>query len=301
MNDFLENQEQDPIEQPQSSGIDLPPWIPEQFRPSQFENDKEELEFYRQAMPGMARFFESPEFVDNFAGKYQQLLAEREQEIENFKSHFQNFKSNPKGYLKTWLPEYYEELGVESPYSEEQIDSAVEEKMVEEFGADWRDIFNPDDLIKPRSLSAKMQRFSDKAYQDLERENQKRLEKIEKIRLEGGPKAAPQGSISAEDQARALAEQFVVLNEKYGIDEDTYDEIIAYASEKQMTMEDILLMATLPNMIEYVEQDAYERGRQAVLEEMKKAGRVRTVNDDDRPQRQQTAQPTTAKWNLPPY
>lgn len=252
--------------------------VPQGWRPEkEFASSEEALQFYAEKYNGLWKHLNSDEFASELEQNYGDALASREQEIESFKEMLNGFRKDPLTFIASYVPEYAEQLGIGRVYSEDEMDQVIEERISEEFGDNWRDVYNPADLIKPSSLSARIQRFSQKAGEELIQQNQtvdqKRKEFLANLQnRQQGQQVAPQ--MQMEEQADALVDAFFDEGLADQMSEDEFLELVSEAMNRPMKLTDVYRSMRFETIIEQEREKAREEGRKAMMEEMRKGGKI---------------------------
>lgn len=252
--------------------------VPQGWRPEkEFASSEEALQFYAEKYNGLWKHLNSDEFASELEQNYGDALASREQEIESFKEMLNGFRKDPLTFIASYVPEYAEQLGIGRVYSEDEMDQVIEERISEEFGDNWRDVYNPADLIKPSSLSARIQRFSQKAGEELIQQNQtvdqKRKEFLANLQnRQQGQQVAPQ--MQMEEQVDALVDAFFDEGLADQMSEDEFLELVSEAMNRPMKLTDVYRSMRFETIIEQEREKAREEGRKAMMEEMRKGGKI---------------------------
>lgn len=252
--------------------------IPQGWRPEkEFASSEEALQFYAEKYNGLWQHLNSDEFASELERNYGDALASREQEIESFKEMLNGFKTDPLTFMASYVPEYAEQLGIGRMYSEDEMDQVIEERISEEFGDNWREVYNPADLIKPSSLSARIQRFSQKAGEELIRQNQmveqKRKEFLANLQnKQQGQQIPPQ--VQMEQQADALVDAYFDEGLADQLSEEEFLELVSEAMNRPMKLTDVYRSMRFDKILEQEREKAREEGRKAMMEEMRKGGKI---------------------------
>jgi len=253
--------------------INLPPFLSDEFLPpEEFENSNLELEFYKQKYGQVLNGLASPDFQQKFIDSLQDRIASEVQDIEDFKTHYKAFKTNPEEYLKQQFPEYYESIGIPRLISEQEIESLVEQEITEKFGPDWRDAYNHNDLLKASSVSAKIYKLYNEKTESYLKQNEaaqmKLKERTEKLAA-GKVESNPQPSVEelAEQSVRMYEEHFKPL----GITEDEY--IATLENGKNLQPIDLYRAVNFEKLMKAERDAAFEAGRKSLTQDLKSAGK----------------------------
>jgi len=242
----------------------VPDWIPEHLRPTTEDFD------YRKSYSELLEQLGSKQFYDGFLEQVQDQLMSSQQEIDNFAQHFRAFQNNPREYLKTWMPDIYQEIGV-SIRGEDEFAAAVDRQMQGEFGKNYREQFDSSDVLNMGTISAKMWNRSYELRQQMEQENKKAAELIEQRRaaLAAGERSQPEQRFENIDQAidaawQASGEQF----QKENVTREEFDAFLRENAERQLTPLDIYRATNYARDIERAKAAGIEEGRKLLSKEL---------------------------------
>ncbi len=252
--------------------------VPQGWRPEkQFASSEEALQFYTEKYNGLWQHLNSDEFASELERNYGDALASREQEVESFKEMLNGFKSDPLTFIASHLPEYAEQLGIGAVHDEQEMDELIEDMITDEFGDNWRDVYNPSDLIKPSSISARIARFSQKASEGLQMHNQqverKRQEFLASLQNRNQQTNVP-AQVDMDSQADSLVDAYFDEGLADQVSEDEFLELIEESLNRPMKLTDVYRTLRFDQILEREREAAREEGRKAMMEEMRKAGKM---------------------------
>lgn len=271
----------EPAQQPGNSADNwrqLSDVVPQGWRPEkEFASSEEALQFYAEKYNGLWQHLNSEEFASELERNYGDALASREQEIESFKEMLNGFKSDPLTFIASHLPEYAEELGIGAVHDEQEIDELIEDMITDEFGDNWRDVYSPSDLIKPSSISARIARFSQKASETLQMHNQqverKRQEFLASLQNRNQQTNVP-AQVDMNAQADSLVDAYFEEGLAEQVSEEEFLELIQESINRPMKLTDVYRTLRFDQILEREREAAREEGRKAMMEEMRKAGKM---------------------------
>lgn len=264
--------------------------VPQGWRPQkEFASSEEALQFYAEKYNGLWQHLNSDEFARELEQNYGDALASREQEIETFKEILAGFKADPMTFMATYIPEYAEQLGIGKIYDEQEMDEYIEEQLTEEFGENWRDVYNPADLIKPSSMSARIQRYSQQLSDQILAQNrqveQRRQQYLASLQQRQQPQQQnPQ--VNIDEQVDALADAFYDEGLAEQMTEDEFLELVSEAMNRPMKLTDVYRSMRFDQIIEREREKAREEGRKAMMEEMRKGGKIASQQYVPQPSKQ---------------
>ena len=252
--------------------------VPQGWRPEkEFASSEEALQFYSAKYNGLWKHLNSEEFASELERNYGDALASREQEIESFKEMLNGFKSDPLTFMASYVPEYAEQLGIGRVYTEAEMDQVIEERIAEEFGDNWRDVYNPADLVKPSSISARIARYSQKAGEDLIAHNQtieqKRKEFLASLQNRNQQTNVP-SQVDMDAQVDSLVDAYFDEGLAEQVSEEEFLELIQDSMNRPMKLTDVYRTLRFDQILEREREAAREEGRKAMMEEMRKAGKM---------------------------
>ena len=233
--------EQEPQQPPTSSAAADYSFIPEHWRPQQFANPDEELKFYREKYAGVFQHLQSEDFVNTFLENYRDQLSSTEQEVDNFKTMLQAFRSNPEQFIAANMPQYAQAMGLQTQMSDEDIDEAIDEAIAKEFGENWQETFDTADLTRRSSISSKIFRRRQELERHYEEQNKTAEEQRKTFisKLQQGATQQQQPTQNIEAVADSLEEAYNSIFAPAGFSEDEYIEIVKSAQSYTPDMVDI--------------------------------------------------------------
>ena len=230
--------------------------------PKEFKTKDAALKWYAERYDALKEAAFAPEeFKEQVLGKY-------EQEVEGFKNAYLAMQKNPKEFFMQYLPEVLIENGISPVMDEEAMNQEIEKAIKFEFGADYKNQYNPADLIKPRSYSTRLLNRMNQVRADLEARN----EQNKKIYAEWNEKIAKGESnirqkAPSPEEARRAAEQQYERFKSYGFSEDQYKEFLDEAENHKLELEDLHKVLYFDG---YMEQ-AYRQGAEDAQRKVSKS------------------------------
>lgn len=255
--------------------------LPDGWKPEQkFASSEEELQFYRDKYPGLWKHINSDEFINGFLDIYGEKIASKESEIDSALQLIKALNTDPETFIAAHLPEYADKLGIGRIYSADEIGDYIESTISEEFGHNWRDVYNPADLVRRNSVSSQILKRTQQLEDQLEQHNQKvatnRNKYLQQLASKQNQSAAPSSQMS-EQQFDSILDSMV---ESYyselagqGISEDEFIEMAIQSFEYKPTMKDIYRVMRYDQLVEQERKKAYEEGRKSMVNEFKKGSK----------------------------
>lgn len=245
-------------------------FLSEDLRPK----DTASLESYKEAYNAVVKKMTSGEFAETILDKYRDALSAEEQEFTDMKSHVMAMRNNPREYIRTQMPEFAAEMGLDVTLTEEDMNNALEEHMANEFGEDWNDAYDERERFRIGSLSNKIMTAYQQKSQQLHEQNQKltqaQQERIQK--LAAGEKN--EGSaLTPQEQESILAEEYKRF-EEHGISREDFDKFVGEASGKNLNVYDIYRAMNYEKLVQEAADKAYQEGKKGVALSIKKVART---------------------------
>jgi len=135
--------------------------------------------WYQEKYKALHGMLGSEELANKLVEANTQRLLDAEKDIENFKQLYIAHKQGNSEFLRQNFPEELAKIGINPVLNETEIDTAIEQKLKEEFGDDYADVFDQKQVIKPTSISAKIFNRSQELVRHYETENQRREQLIQ--------------------------------------------------------------------------------------------------------------------------
>lgn len=254
--------------------------LPDGWRPKEkFATSQDELQFYREKYPGLWKHINSDAFLDQFLNTYEGQIANKEKEVKNVAQLVKALNNDPEAFIAAHLPDYAEKMGVGRLFTSDEIGEFIEQKIGEEFGENWRDVYNPADLVRRNSVTSQIQKRTQELEQRLEEYNLKTQRNREKYLLslsERQQQQQPQGPMT-EKQLDGILDQMIdgyfgELKDT-GLSEEEFIEMAIASFQHQPTMRDIYRIMQYDKIMEQERNRAYEEGRKAMLNEFKKGSK----------------------------
>jgi hypothetical protein len=268
-------------EEIESQGLDYD-FIPEAWRPTnKFASSDEELDFYRSKYPALWQHVTSDDFANAFVDQYSGLITEHDSELKAAKAIMRGLDTDPINFLMTYIPEYAGELGLGNYYSDEAIDQIVQDEVTRKFGENWREAYDPSDLIRRNSVSSQILKYTQQVENQLEQQNRQYVQnRNRRVQEFSQMQQQPHGT-----QTQNIENIMDVAIDSYfndlapeGVTEDEFIETFVNAMAYQPTMRDIHKLMNYNNVIDQERKRAYEQGRKAMLDEYRR-GSKQAAND----------------------
>jgi hypothetical protein len=273
--------EQQVEQQVESQEFDLSAFehLPDGWKPKErFATSEQELQFYREKYPALWQHISSDQFLDQFLNTYEHQIASKEQEVKSVTQLIKALNSNPEEFIAAYLPEYAEKLGVGRIFSSDEIGDYVESKIAEEFGENWRDVYNPADLVRRNSVSSQILKRTQALESAIENHNDKVRVNRDKFLQGLGTQQQQQAPTQFNEKQLdsildTMIDGYFTELKDTGLSEDEFIELAIQSFQHQPTMRDIYRIMHHDKIIEQERQRAYEEGRKSMLSEFKKGSK----------------------------
>jgi len=237
--------------------IEAPDFFPDEMIPGEFKDEKEELEFYRNNYGKALNYFKHPDFAKTIENEYEESLAQIEDRYKEHKAIGEMLEGNPETALKLHNPRYLAQLGGDASLSQDEATQYMTNKLEKEFGKDFREKYNPNELHDVDSLSSKMNRRQQEINNEIMEINNKSKEINEKI------------NPSPEKQKEKLVNDYEPFKEA-GYSEEEYQDFVKESLDK--IQEGDFSFGDLHKFLyfdDYI-NDAYNRGKESGKKNLQK-------------------------------
>jgi hypothetical protein len=280
-----EPNEQEPSEQQQGNSyeadVSFLDNLPDGWKPQQkFASSEDELQFYREKYPGLWKHINSDQFIDGFLNIYGEKIASKESEIDSALQLIKSLNTDPETFIAAHLPEYAEKLGIGRVFNNDEIGEYIEQQIEEEFGENWRDIYNPADLVRRNSVSSQILKRTQALEQALEDHNAKITTNRNKYLQQLANRTDNQPASNGRMNEQQLDNILDIMADAYhtdfadsGLTEDEFIDIAMASFEYQPSMKDIYRIIKYEDLIKQERQKAYEEGRKSMVNEFKKGSK----------------------------
>lgn len=272
-----ENQPQE-VEQEFNPADAIFDMLPDEWKPTKsFASSDEELEFYRSKYPALWQHITSDQFADQFLDKYGDIITRQDQELQAARMIMRGLDNDPVNFLLTYVPEYAEQLGIGRYYDEDSISEIVENQIAQEFGENWKDVYDPADLVRRNSISSQILKRTQAIESHLEQQNQRfvaaRNQRLAEIAQRQQQQNIPPQQQNIEQIMDTAVEMYFEELQGEGVTEEEFIETFIQSMSYQPRMKDIHRIVNYDRIVESERKKAYEEGRKSMLNEYRKAGK----------------------------
>jgi hypothetical protein len=248
--------------------VEVPDFIPDDLIAPEFDNEQQELDWYREHLPKIYNVFASDSFKESMMDSYEDYLIAKEKDVEKLKVIKEALEGNPERAFKQFMPHVLQQNGIRPVFNSNEIDSFIEEKLKAEFGVEYKDLIVPEDLFRPSSLTSQIYARQQDLLKDYEQHN-------------------AQYSNTAQSTVDPT-----ILREKIEQDKKTYfshvdeHEFDGFLKEIEAYDWDLSDFEHAYNFHQYIEtagqmgyDQGYDEGKKSVLQEITRAGRMETYDE----------------------
>lgn len=249
------------------------------FTPEDFENDPvKELNWYKNRVETLRNAYNDL-YVDRPQEHINQLLEQTSNEIEGFKIAFNALKTNPEEFVMQYMPELLAKHGLSPVLSEDQILNKVHEQLVKEFGEDYRNRYDPSELIDMRSFSAQMLNKQNQLYGEYAELNKRNAEIATKWNENINEKGTNfQTQEQAQFNVQEIAEKHYGEFEQLGFNREEYNSFIEAAQQQDLTMQDIHKVVYFDGYMQVAYEKGLEEGRKNIYNKLKSENNAQPVD-----------------------
>lgn len=260
-------------------------FLREDWRP---ENPKDPAS-YEKAYRNVIDSMKSEDFAQALVERHRDVLAAEETEFANAKEHIMAFRNNPREYIRTHMPEFAAETGVDVGLSAEEMNKALNEHMSQEFGEDWEDAYDERERFKLGSLSNKIMSAYESKATEL-RQQQQSYERAQQERIARLAEQKDQGNSSKEltpqETESILAEEYKRF-EQLGISREDFDSFVDEAKGSSLNFLDLYRAKNFERLVQEASDKAYQEGKRGVAQSIRKVSKTSSKETPDVQPRQE--------------
>lgn len=239
--------------------------------PEQFESGEQELEWYKTQYNSMYNTLNSKELYDKIAENYKDLLLQQEQEVEKIKETYKALQSNPKDFIRQYYPETLSELGISPVKNTDEISSEVDAKLKQEFGEDYKNMYDPNDLapFKGDNFTRRVYDRGMEIHKQLSAENEKNKEILSTYTSKVAQGVNP---VTEAQKNEYFESEFAKLS-KQGVTKEEFDSFVKELESDafQPTLELFWKLKNSDKLIAEAKQQGYEEGKKSIMQNVRKA------------------------------
>lgn len=245
---------------------DYPDFIEDDLKVPEFSSERKELAWYRDNYKRTFDVYKSEKFQKAVIDHYDDILINKEKDVEQLKAVKEVFNGNPDLALKIFAPEGLAQRGISSQLSDDEINQLIDSEMKKTFGNNYSSKYDKDELIDTNSLSSKM------------------VSKMQEIKTQISEHQAKSEQLS--ERYRPLNEE--EINQKLEDDynehflgkmaREDYDSLVEELKGRPaLTMVDMHRLLRFDDYLDEAYRRGQEEGKKGVISSIKKAGKPLTV------------------------
>lgn len=250
-------------------------YLPKELAERKFANSEEAAEFYAQEFARSTQWVNSEDFLDKFLDKYSDKILEAEASSQDMLEFFKAFRKDPEAAVMAHVPQLAEKLGIVPEATDEDIEATIDEIISEEFGAQWKDVYNAADISRRTTVSGRIHRRIMELERNAEEYNAEARAARDRYLAEiTNKQQPPQQGMDEEQMLDGLVDFYEEHLLDKGVSEEDFIAFIeANSGENAMlTPLDIWNARNYDRALEAARTEAMQEGRKALLEELRQAG-----------------------------
>lgn len=247
--------------------VDIPEYLPDELKLREFDTLEEEHEFYKESYGKLIDYYTSQEFNKQFIDKFEEVLIQREQYVEDLKALRSALTGeNAETMMKIYFPQILADYGKAPQINDQEMSTIVHSQLAKKFGEDYMDRFKKDDLLKPDSISSQILAFEQDVIRQVKEHNETEWKSQQEAL-----KAPQVPSMSDPEIADMLEKQYKEYFAESGITETEYGEFVKGLSSYQITMKDLHRAVHFDDYINEAFRMGIEKGKKGLAAEITKA------------------------------
>lgn len=278
MEDTVELQSEQPTEEIQAEPEQL--IIDEKwFQPEDFGDDHSKaLDWYKNRVETLRTAYNDL-YVERPQQQVNELIEQTSNEIEGFKVAFNALKTNPEEFVMQYMPELLIKNGLSPVLSEDQVLNKVHEALVKEFGEDYRQRYDPSELIDMRSYSAQMLNKQNQLYGEYAELNKRNAEIASKWNENINEKGTNfQTQEETQFNVQEIADKHYGEFEQLGFNRDEYNSFIEQAQQQDLTMQDLHKVVYFDGYMQVAYEQGLNEGKKSLYNKLKSENNAQPVD-----------------------
>lgn len=226
-------------------------WLPKNVEP------KDLPEWYQTKYKELVKKVGGKDFEQMVIESLREQLISEVEGIEDFKSHYLNFKANPGLYAIQQFPEALAKIGVEPVLNETQIFAAVEKEMIKNFGANYENLIDPSQALKLGTHSYQIVEKQREIYNSLLAKNEENKLKFQAFQQQATASQNTPESLDETTIVETAKKEFANFSKKIGTEEEFVNFVTQSVKTKWIpSFEDIWKLKNIDKVME----EEYQRG-----------------------------------------
>lgn len=238
----------------------------EQSSATQFNTVEEARAYYENLL-------NSTEWQEQQNIKISEYISQKQQEIEDFAVAYKAMQTDPMMFFAKYIPEALASYGVSPVLTDDQIADNIDKAMKQEFGEDYRDRWNVNEMIVPGSFSQRVYARQNEVLNELSALNARNreihndwLQNVAENKI--GQQAQEQATLPQEALESAYNEYFKdIYPEK-----QEYKRFINAVKDHKPTLPELHQIAFFNDYIKLAYTNGLEAGKKQMLQGVRKEG-----------------------------
>lgn len=253
--------------------------INDYFKLPQFQNEQEELAVLRERFNHVSELFtNNPDIINDWASEQiQELVQKQNEEIESYAEMYKALQTDPRSFFIQYIPEVLAEYGISPVLSNEQILEQVEKDLAKDFGDNYKQYWNTNDLINPNSLTSQIWLKQQQLINQYNETNARNQELVKNWNTMVSNKEIQ--PLQPQEYQQKIQESYNNIFAPAGMEQAEYQQFIKEAENYQMNIEDVHRMVHFDDYIQEAYEQGVAAGRQTSYNNTLKAGAKEVVGN----------------------
>lgn len=235
-----------------------PGFYPDDLKlPTEFKDTNEEGGFYKETYLKNINFLNSDEFREQLLENYKDNILEQEYDVDKLKAIKDAMDGNPEQMLKIYFPDAAAGIGHTQFMSNDDKFAYIDSKLQEEFGKNYREEFDANDVVNSNSKSAQIWKKQTELMTDLSKREQEFAEKNKPI--------------TQEDIDKKLKDEYETKFKNEGFTVKEYQDFIKETQNYNYTTEDLHHMVYFKDYVDTAYEEGFKDGQKKITNGIKRA------------------------------
>jgi hypothetical protein len=201
--------------------------------------------------------------------KVQEYIALKQQEVEDFAVAFKAMQADPLMFFARYIPDALSHYGISPVLSEDQIASQIDQRIKEEFGENYKDRWNVNEMIAPGSFSQKVYYRQNEILNELTALNEQNKQSHQAwLNNVASAQAPQQRSYDQEAIEAAYDANFQAIYP----DKQQYERFVDAVKDHQPTLQELHQIAFFNDYVKLAYNNGIEAGKKQTLQGVRKEG-----------------------------
>lgn len=251
--------------------------------PPEFESYKKKASWYEEKYKEVVKTLKDPQLKSQLADSYAQEMLQAQEKADRAIAVYKALEKDPEVLVKTYFGDQLKKVGYDVSLTKAEMQTAVNHYMAEEFGDNYKDMFDPAEVLDPTSQSHKMYNRMNELAVAMQQQNNTPA------------KAEPKDVWTDPTIAQRIEQDYEQHFKPANISKARYDEFINEAKGflPKMSFHDLHKAMYFSDYMKFAKQQGFEEGKKSVVKNIQKVGekvearpkeqepRKRALSDDD--------------------